>query len=456
MKKIKFWSIQWLMFVGLFSFAIISCKPDDDPYLKVSVSSMDFSSKGESQVFSIESNVAWTITGHQSWVTVTPTTGKNNQTVNVVVKENVTRENNQCTMTVSVEKGALSHSIAIIQKPSDAKLTVDNNNIYFASEKGDSKNLMISSNGSWKIQNIPIWLRASSTNGNGNSTITFTTTAVNLSSSAKEDSITIISDEVSVSVIVTQEGGAAKNCKVIPNHKTILDNGIAFDLLYESDVVKYRCGWMEASQVDYLSEAEIIDTLENNVDLILKTSDYIPNNSGLSPGTTYVVYTLGYNKNGERGDLVKTTFTTNNLRNNEPAAWISTISYSETNWYWTITKSATCFSYYMMSTENFDMAFASDALQAYWIDDAIRNDATAEYVNDGDWQMYRYSSMMAVWTRGVDVKGNKSNDLEWDLGIAMDESEIVQKSKVAVKSSSMEFLYGKKPNKDEYKFYIMK
>lgn len=456
MKKIKFWSIQWLMFVGLFSFAIISCKDDDDPYLEVSVSSMTFSPKGESQVFSIKSNVAWTISGHQSWVSVNPTTGKNEQTINVIVNENITRENNQCTMTVSAEKGALSHSIVIKQEASDAQLTVDNNNLYFASEKGDSKNLTISSNGPWEIQNIPTWLRASSTSGNGNSSVTFITTAVNMGSLNKEDSIMIISGEVTISVAVTQEGGAAKNCKVTPNHMTILDNGIAFDLLYESDVVKYRCGWMEASRADYLSEAEIIDTLEKNVDLILKTSDYIPNNSGLSPGTAYIIYTLGYNKDGERGDLVKTSFTTNNLRNNEPSAWISTISYSETNWYWTVTKSATCFSYYMMSTEDFEMAFASDALQAYWIDEAIRNDATAEYVNGGDWQMYRYDSMMAVWTRGVDAKGNKSNELEWELGIAIEVSEMVQKSKAIAKSTDMEFLYGKKPNKDEYKFYIVK
>ncbi len=437
---------------------MVACGDDDeDPKLEVNVSSMDFSAEGESQVFKIESNVAWTISGHQSWVTVNPTIGKKNQTISVVVAENPTRERKQCTITVSAEAGSLIHTITITQDASDAQLTVDNNNLYFAPTLDDSKTITISSNGPWEIQNIPAWLRASSTSGNGNSSVTFTTTDVNITSSPKEETIRIVSDDESISVMVSQEGSAAKDCKVMPNHMTILDSGVAFDLLFESEVVKYRCGWMEESQVDYLSDAEIIDILESEVDLILKTSDYIPNNSGLSAGTTYVVYTLGYNKDGKRGDLVKTPFTTNNLRNNEPSAWIGLISNDETNWYWTVTKSATCFSYYMMSTEDFDMAFASDALQAYWIDDAIRNDATAEYVNGGDWYMERYASMVAVWTRGVDAKGNKSNDLEWELGVvASDESEIVQKNKAANATQSMSFMYGKKADKENYKLYIVK
>lgn len=442
--------------MGLSLFTSSMCD-SDDPYLEVSVSSMDFSSKGESQVFSIKSNVAWSISGHESWVTVNPTIGKNKQTISVIVEENTTRETKQCTMTVSTN-GSLSQTVTITQKASDALLAVDNNNLYFASEKGDSKTLTISSNGPWEIRNIPTWLRASSTSGNGNSLVTFTTTNTNRTSSPQEETIEIISDGESIFITVSQEGGAAKNCKVTPDHMTILDNGVAFDLIFESEVVRYRCGYMNASNVGYMSDEEIVGILEQEVDLILRTSDYIPNLSGLEEGTGYIVYTLGYDKDGQRGDLVKTPFTTNTTITNEPLAWIGDVTKEGWYWYWSITESARCDYYYMMTTEDYELAMASDAYQAFLIDKAIREGTISEYVNGGNWEELGFGSFFAVWTRGVDAKGIMANTLSWNYGTDnQDDSKIIQKSKnVSGETNSIRFQYSEKSLEDKCKLYLIK
>ena len=67
----------------------------------------------------------------------------------------------------------------------------------------------------------------------------------------------------------------------------------------------------------------------------------------------------------------------------------------------------------MMTTENQDIALASDVLQAWWLEDAIRRNNVTEYYNGGDWRQVRGGNMIAVWTRGKTSNGIWAGKISW-------------------------------------------
>ena len=67
----------------------------------------------------------------------------------------------------------------------------------------------------------------------------------------------------------------------------------------------------------------------------------------------------------------------------------------------------------MMTTEDRDIALASDVLQAWWLEDAIRHNKSTEYFNGGDWRQVRCGNMIAVWTRGKTSSGTWAGKIIW-------------------------------------------
>ncbi len=75
----------------------------DDPILRLvnGISSLDFDAKGNTQTFSIESNIAWKVTGVPNWCSVEPAESTHNQTVTIVAEKNGTSEIRSATITIS-------------------------------------------------------------------------------------------------------------------------------------------------------------------------------------------------------------------------------------------------------------------------------------------------------------------------------------------------------------------
>ena len=82
--------------------------------LNVSATTLALGSAISSGTFSITSNVSWTVTDDQTWITVTPTSGSNNATVTV----NATTANTATaarTGTVTVTGGGITRTVAVTQ-----------------------------------------------------------------------------------------------------------------------------------------------------------------------------------------------------------------------------------------------------------------------------------------------------------------------------------------------------
>lgn len=108
----------------------------------------------------------------------------------------------------------------------------------------------------------------------------------------------------------------------------------------------------------------------------------------------------------------------------------------------------------MMSTENKDIAEASDVLQAWWLEDAVRRNQASEYFNGGDWQMDRRANVVAVWTRGASSNGTLAGKIDWK-GISASTSTSAASHTYIDKNHEGDHS-GKKLKGDEYKLYLMK
>jgi endoglucanase len=87
--------------------------PPGSSNLTVSTSSLSLGAGAGSTTFSITSNVAWTTTDNQSWITVTPASGSNNATATVAVTANTGTAARSGTVTVA--GGSITRTITVNQ-----------------------------------------------------------------------------------------------------------------------------------------------------------------------------------------------------------------------------------------------------------------------------------------------------------------------------------------------------
>lgn len=292
---------------------------------------------------------------------------------------------------------------------------VDKNDLLFESKKDDVKKLNIKCPGRWEIVNLPEWLSSESTAGYGTAVVELTTRTANLKSDNRRGELLVRfleTDQVTAFVKVEQRGGAVADCEVTPNLVTTLSNGIACDFRYGKNVTKFYCGYIEESESGLMSEEQKINTLHEEFKPLNPNQDEVVDFDGLRAGTRYVIYTLGYDKDGNRGNLVSTPVSTMGKRD-EPEAWLSNINISGGYWRWSVEKNAACDSYYMMTSENYYVANFSDVLQAWLLEYAAKEGTITEYANGADWRQKVNGTLLAVWTRGIDKRGVQSGVINW-------------------------------------------
>lgn len=375
---------------------------------------LDFKLGEDTKTVKVTSQEDWTYTVDEEWLHVTRDNNSNKLTVQVDV--NRTKETRECLLTIfALNDSKKKAEVKVCQQTSLVTVSCSDTELNFSYYEGAYNILSIRSNGDWQVRSTPDWLRASVSGGYGNKSISFTTLSANKTSIDRTGKIVIGTNDEEVQISVKQYGGVMSNCQVTPKHITILSNGIAFDMDYShaSNVAHYYRGYMEASRAGIMTNPEIISTLQREFQRHLPADDEVADFSDLKPNTKYIIYTLAYDKEGKRGDLLSTEVKTCKEEVNEPCGWISDLECTGSYWEWNITMSAACYSYWMMTTEDNTIAFASDVLQAWWLEEAIRREKVTEYFNGGGWRQVRCGSMIAVWTRGKTSNGTWAGKIIW-------------------------------------------
>lgn len=457
MKKINYFSLVVMAFMALTAIMFTSCEDTittEITYAGVYAdkSYLNFTSADETKTVVVSASVDWNYTVSQNWAKVS----REGNILTVSVEANRNAEARSCELVVSSNDKEKSDVVKITQETSLITISSDVSELIFSYYEGAFQMLSLKSNGDWQITHVPDWLRPSVTKGNGSKSLSFSALSENKSANLRKGIVTISTVDQELNVTVCQYGAAATGCSVRPNHVTTLSNGIAFDMDYSqaSNVAHYYRGYLEASRAGIMTNNEIVNTLKYEFHRHLPSDDEVADFSGLKPNTKYLIYTLAYNMDGKPGELVSTEVTTNPSIANEPCGWIGDITYTNSFWYWTVTKSATCYSYYMMSTENKDIAEASDVLQAWWLEDAVRRNQASEYFNGGDWQMDRRANVVAVWTRGTSSNGTLAGKIDWK-GISASTSTRAASYSYIDKNQEGDHS-GKKLKGDEFQLYLIK
>lgn len=216
-----------------------------------------------------------------------------------------------------------------------------------------------------------------------------------------------------INIHTSEEVSTRENCRVSPKNITVLSNGIAFDFDYSQaeNVAHYYRGYIEASRIGLMTNPEIISELQHNFKRHLPSDDEVADFSGLRPNTEYAIYTLAYDIEGKRGELLKTIVKTRPSVENEPCALIGNVTVYSNQWEWFVTRSVTCAAYWQMATEVPEVANASDVKLAWLLEDAIRQNRMMEYCSGGKWQMARNGNTMTVWTLGRYSNGTIAGEI---------------------------------------------
>ncbi|MBR3756906.1 MAG: BACON domain-containing protein [Bacteroidaceae bacterium] len=265
MKKQKFWRFLSLLLMGLSLFTSSMCDPDpEDPKLEVSTHEITLDAEGETQSFTIDSNVSWTITGNKSWLSVSPTMGKKDATVVLTAQQNTNVGNRDCLLTIMSADGGVSQTVKVVQDGAEGELRVNGStsaSLSFGADGGEKQQINITANSDWTITSIPDWIRVSPVNGSKNSTITVTIDKENFSDEDREATLVIEGSGISANLNILQAAKLAKNCRVTLSNKTIMWDGFAADLAFENGAIGYREAFFTENDIKGMTDRDIYNLL---------------------------------------------------------------------------------------------------------------------------------------------------------------------------------------------------
>jgi L-ascorbate metabolism protein UlaG (beta-lactamase superfamily) len=138
---------------------------------------------------SISSTTDWTVSGMDSWLHASETTGSGDATITLTADENASFDSRADTLTVS-GTGVPDLKIIVTQLGIPVILSVSESIVSLEATAGSETSFDITSNTDWTIAGVADWLSASDTIGSGDATITLTAVETN-TNSPRLDSITV-------------------------------------------------------------------------------------------------------------------------------------------------------------------------------------------------------------------------------------------------------------------------
>jgi mannan endo-1,4-beta-mannosidase len=172
--------------------------------LTVSPTSVNFGSGAQSQSISVTSNVSWTVSKDQSWITTSVTGGSNNGSFSISVQTNTgsARSGN-----VTVSGGGITRTITVSQNAASSSLTVTPSSLDFVASGASAQTIIVTSNVSWTVSKSHTWISTSSTGGSNNGS--FSVSVSNNTGAARSGSVTVSGGGITRTISVSQACG---NC----------------------------------------------------------------------------------------------------------------------------------------------------------------------------------------------------------------------------------------------------
>jgi hypothetical protein len=207
------------------------------------------------------------------------------------------------------------------------------------------------------------------------------------------------------------------NLDVRPNLLVPFVDGVVTDFTLDSNVSSWYFYIGTKSYIDGLSDAEIIQDIQSDNDPISsdKASNIFRNNNTSSSNfykdnSSYYLVTLGFDRNGNHGNVVKTAFNTRS--SSLPTATISNVkAASNVKWTYNITMKNSASQYYLDNSTSDEFYNQDDHFTGWFM---YRD------IMEGSLSLYSWASVattinsgtvnkFTVYTWAVDSKGNLGN-----------------------------------------------
>lgn len=150
------------------------------------VGTLQYMASAGSQNFTITTDGSWTATSSESWLTLSPASGKGTTEVTATVAENTTDEERQAAVTV--KEGDTEQTILVTQKAH--YLTLTPTQFDALPSTGGSHELTIGTDDSWKATTNASWITLNPESGTGDIVVT-ATVADNPSIYSRRDTVNI-------------------------------------------------------------------------------------------------------------------------------------------------------------------------------------------------------------------------------------------------------------------------
>ncbi|MFY7652784.1 MAG: BACON domain-containing protein, partial [Chitinophagaceae bacterium] len=191
--------------IGRLSFTY---KGSASPFLNVSSNSLQMDPYANSKKsINLTSNINWTASSDQTWLTVSPSAGFADATINFTAQENTTTIARVANVTFT-GNGVTNKVVTITQDAGGVPyLIVSPTTLLFQNAANTAQNIAINSNTSWTASSSETWLTLNTSSGNGIATITANVTN-NTANGSRTAKITISAVGILDRVINVSQNGA--------------------------------------------------------------------------------------------------------------------------------------------------------------------------------------------------------------------------------------------------------
>jgi len=212
---------------------VLACTPTVIPELSLSDLAANFEATGAlEKTVSVTSNVDWTVSCPDAWVTVSPASGTGNGTFKISVQENKAFETR--TSTVTVKAGDKSSTVKVSQLGLTPSILVSPATLEIDAA-GGTVSVDVTSNSPWTVS-VPSdgnWATPDATSGEGNKKVTFTI-APNTAFEARSVEITFTAQDKKATVKITQ-AAPAPTLEVNPTAISVEADGGAQEITVTSN-----------------------------------------------------------------------------------------------------------------------------------------------------------------------------------------------------------------------------
>ena len=255
-----------LFFKTLTTFAagllVLACTPTVIPELSLSDLAANFEATGAlEKTVSVTSNVDWTVSCPDAWVTVSPSSGTGNGAFKISVQENKAFETR--TSTVTVKAGDKSSSVKVSQLGLTPSILVAPATLVVEAA-GGTASVDVTSNSPWTVT-VPAdgsWVTPDAASGEGNKKVTFTV-APNTAFEARSVDVLFTAQDKKATVKITQ-AAPAPTLEVNPFAISAAAEGASFEIDVESNApwtVTVADNWITVEPASGEGNAKVILTV---------------------------------------------------------------------------------------------------------------------------------------------------------------------------------------------------